>query len=329
MRNMKLIATSTIILIALLMVGAVLFLAKSSQSNTIYFSGAIENKVWTYDFERAAEYLKKYGIQAQLIETTGPNEVATLLSNPKSKLNAAFVFDGLLTQEQAANIYSLGGVSYDPIWIFYNDKVVGNLASIKDIAKQRVVLAPKDSNSFAFTKKVFDLNGINIENNPNFVSLPLDERLVAFLSGKAGVLIFSGPFSADIVRKSFDAGGKLFQIPDAKNYTTKSNIITLTIPAGSMDVNGTMPAKDTELLASTTLLAVKKDLEPSLQLGLLMTAAKMTRQNPYKYDEIAIEFPAPTFESSLETSPTAKKYYDEGPPTLIKLFPRLLPYWLF
>jgi TRAP-type uncharacterized transport system substrate-binding protein len=329
MRNIKSIAISTIILIALLLVGATLFLAKSSQLNTIYVSGAIENKEWAYDFQRAAEYLNQYGIQPKLIETTGPIEVATLLSDPKSKLNAAFVFDGLLTQVQAENLYSLGSFSFDPIWIFYNDKVVGNPSSIEDIAKQKVLLGPKESDSYALTKKLFELNGINIEENSNFVPLPLEERLTAFLSGKAGVMVFSGPFSADVISKSLYAGNKLFEIPNTNNYATKSNFIALTLPAGSIDVNGTMPAKDTKLLATTTLLAVKKDLAPALQLGMLMTAAEMIRANPYKYNDTSIKFPAPMFQSSLETSPTARKYYEDGPPALIKRFPWLLPYWPF
>jgi len=327
MRNIKSISISTIILIALLLVGATLFLAKSSQPNTIYISGAIENKVYAYDFARAEEYLNKYGMQAKLIDTTGPIEVATLLSDPKSKLNAAFVFDGLLTQLQTENLYSLGSVSYDPIWIFYNDKVVGKLSSIEDIAKQKVVIGPKESDSYVLTKKLFELNGINIEDNPNFISLPIEERLTEFLSGKAGVMFFSGPFSADVIKKSFYAGSKLFEIPNVDNYAAKSNFIVLDLPAGSMDVNGTMPAKDTNLLATTTLLAVKKDLEPALQLGLLMTAAEMIRVNPFKYKGEVIKFPAPMFESSLEISPTAKKYYEDGPPMMIKRFPSLLPYW--
>jgi TRAP-type uncharacterized transport system substrate-binding protein len=329
MRNIKLIAITTIIFIALLLGGVIFFFAKPPQLNTIYISGAIENKVWAYDFQRATEYLNQYGIQPKLIETTGPIEVATLLSDPKSKLNAAFVFDGLLTQVQAENLYSLGSFSFDPIWIFYNDKVAGNPSSIGDIAKQKVLLGPKESDSYALTKKLFELNGINIEENPNFVSLPLEERLTAFLSGKAGVMVFSGPFSADVISKSLYAGNKLFEIPNTNNYATKSNFIALTLPAGSIDVNGTMPAKDTKLLATTTLLAVKKDLAPALQLGMLMTAAEMIRANPYKYNDTSIKFPAPMFQSLLETSPTARKYYEDGPPALIKRFPWLLPYCPF
>ncbi len=329
MRNLKLIITSLIIFIALLLVGAALLYAKSPPLNTINISGAIEKNVWAYNFKEAQEYIKKFGIQANLIETAGPIEVSKLLSDPKSQLNTAFIFDGLLTQEQAADLYSLGSVSYDPIWIFYNDKVVGNLSSFEDIAKQKVLLAPKDSNAYDLAKKIFDLNGINIEGNSNFVSLPHDERLEAFLSGKANVMVFSGPFSAEIIQKSFIAGSKLFEIPDSNYYTTKTNFIVLTLPAGSLNFFGTAPTKDTKLVATTTLLVVKKDLAPALQLGLLMTAAEMIRNNPYKYNGTTIQFPAPIFDSSITNSPTALRYYADGPPLLIKHFPWLLPYWPF
>jgi len=329
MRNNKLVVISTIIFVIILLLGVALFLAKSSQLNTINISGAIENKVWMSDFEKAEEHLKKYGIQTKLTKTTGPIETATLLSDPQAKLNTAFVFNGLLTQNQAANLYSLGSVSYDPIWIFYNDKVVGDLLSIEDIAKQKVVLGPKDSDPYALTKKLFDLNGINIENNPNFISLPAEERLNTFISGKASVIIFDGPFSGEIIKKTFNAGSKLFEIPNTDNYTTQSNFIVLTLPAGSMNVNRTSPAKDTKLLATTTLLVIKKELQPALQLGLLMTATEMIRENPYIYNGIKIQFPAPMFNSSIETSPIARKFYADGPPWIIKLFPWILPYWPF
>jgi hypothetical protein len=328
MRNTKLIGIATIIFVVLILI-PVAFFYKPNQLDEIYISGAIENKEWTNDFKSAAVYLRKFGIKATLIETTGPIEVATLLNDPNSKLNTGFVFDGLLTQAQAANLSSLGSVSYDPIWIFYNEKTVGTLTSLADIAKHRVVVGQKDSDSYALSKKLFDLNDINIQEKPNFLPLSRGEDLRTFLSGEADVIIYNGPFTSEVIEKSFKAGFKLFEIPNANNYTTKSNFIVLTLPAGSMDINGKVPRKDINLLATTTLLVVKNDLEPALQLSLLMTASKMIRENPYKYNNITIRFPAPVFDSSIQTSPTAKKFYADGPPTLIKLFPWFLPYWPF
>jgi hypothetical protein len=154
--------------------------------------------------------------------------------------------------------------------------------------------------------------------------------LEEFVTGKANVIIFGAPFYDSQVKKIFNAGYKLFEVPNVENYKKKSDFTILTLPAGSMDINGAMPAKDTKLLASIILLVVKRDLDPNLQLALLMTASELIVENPYKYDGSTISFPAPLFDSSLETSPVAKKYYsDNGPPLLIRLFPSLLPYWPF
>jgi hypothetical protein len=86
MRNTKFIATATIIFVVLLLI-SISFFYKPNQLDEIYISGAIENKEWTNDFKSAAVYLRKFGIKATLIETTGPIEVATLLNDPNSKLN--------------------------------------------------------------------------------------------------------------------------------------------------------------------------------------------------------------------------------------------------
>jgi hypothetical protein len=207
--------------------------------------------------------------------------------------------------------------------------VVGNPTSIDDLVKHKVVIGPKNSDSYALSKKLFDVNNINFENNPNFIFRPRGEDIEAFLSGEADVLIVSGPFSLEAVKRSFLAGRKPFEIPNTDQYTSKTNFIKLTLPAGSMDVNRSIPSQDVNLLATTTLLVVKKDLEPGLQLGLLMTASKLIRKSPYTTSNKYIEFPAPMFDSLVEMSPTAKKYYVDGPPFLIKTFPAALPYWPF
>jgi TRAP-type uncharacterized transport system substrate-binding protein len=332
MRNIKFILVVTSIFIALLLVGFAYFAHKSNQMNSINIGNPYRVDLWTSTIEKAMGHLKSFGIQSTRSDTSGAVEMLSLLSDPKSKINAALIYDGFVTEAQAANLYSLGAVGYDPIWIFYNDKVVGNLSSLEDLAKQKVLVGPKASFSYLIAKKLFDLNGINIEQNPNFISLPagktvFGDGLDAFLSGKANVIILSGPWYAPELIELFNAGNKLFEIPNANNYKTKSNFDILTIPAGSMDINGTMPAKDTKLVATTSILAVKKDLSPYLQLGLVMTATEMTRNNPFKYDNPDIRFPALIYKSPIEASPTALKYYSDGPPFMIKLFPSLLPYW--
>jgi hypothetical protein len=329
MRNSKLITIVIFIFLALILIGIAISIPKSLQTKVIGIAAPYAGSAWRQDAERLHEQLTKHNIQSKLIEMPGGINTAKPVSDPKSGIDVAQLHSFFLSEGQHANLYSLGVLGYAPLWIFYNEKLVGNPSSLQDIAKQKVIIGPKDSGSYAMLKKMFALNGVNIEDNPNFISVPFDKGREEFKTGKAGAAIFGAPFYDPQVIQFFNAGFKLFGVPNAQHYKTKSDFIELTLPAGSMDINGSMPAKDTKLLATTTALVVKRDLHPSLQLALLMTAAELIKENPYKYNGMVIKFPAPIEDSSLETSPVAKKYYADGPPLLIKLFPALLPYWPF
>jgi len=329
MRNSKLITIVTIIFVALLLIGAAFLLPKSLQTTVIGIATPNADSAWREDAEKFHKHLTKINIQSKLVDLpSGVSHVQSLI-DPKSGIDVALLHSSFVSAEQSAEINSLGAIGYDPIWIFYNEKVANNLSSLQDIAKQKVIIGPKETGSYVLTKKLFDLNGINIAHSPNFVSLPFDKGMEAFVTGEANVIIFGAPFYDPQVKKIFNAGFKLFEVPNTEFYKAKSDFTVLTLPAGSMDINGAMPAKDTKLLAAITLLVVKKDLDPNLQLALLMTASGLIVENPYKYNGRTISFPAPLFDSSLETSAAAKKYYAHGPPLLIRLFPSLLPYWPF
>ena len=329
MRNSKLITIVIFIFLALILIGVAISIPKALQTKVIGIAAPLAGSAWRQDAERLQEQLTKYQIQSKLIEMPGGMNAVKPVSDPKSGIDVAQLHSFFLSKGESTTLYSLGAVGYDPLWIFYNEKLVGNLSSLQDIAKQKVIIGPKEGGSYAMTKKMFALNGINIEDNPNFISLPYDKGVEQFITGKAGAAIFGAPFYDPNILKFFNAGFKLFEVPNTENYKTKSDFILLTLPAGSMDVNRSMPANDTKLLATTNVFVIKRDLHPSLQLAVLVSAAELIKANPYKHNGMVIRFPAPIDDSSLETSPVAKKYYADGPPLLLKLFPALLPYWPF
>lgn len=329
MRNSKLITIVIFIFLVLLLIGVAISIPKSLQIKAIGIAAPYAGSAWRQDAEKLHEQLTKKNIQSKLIEMPSGINAVKPVSDPKSGIDVAQLHSFFLSGQESTTVYSLGATGYDSLWIFYNEKLAGNPSSLQDIVKQKVIIGPKESGSYALTKKMLALNGINIEENSNFVSVPFDEGAERFITGKAGVAIFGAPFYDPNILKFFNAGFKLFEVPNAQNYKTKSDFIELTLPAGSMDINGSMPEKDTKLLATTNVLVVKRDLRPSLQLAVLMTVEDLIKANPYKYDGMVIRFPSPMSDSSLETSPVAKKYYADGPPLLIKLFPALLPYWPF
>jgi hypothetical protein len=329
MRNSKLITIVIFIFLALILIGVAISIPKSSQTKVMGIAAPYAGSAWRQDAERLQEQLTKHNIQSKLIEMPGGINAVKPVSDPKSGIDGALLHSFFLSKGESKTLYSLGAVGYDPLWIFYNEKLVGNPSSLQDIAKQKVLVGPKESGSYAMTKKVFALNGINIEDNPNFVSVPFHKGEEEFKTGKAGAAIFGAPFYDPNIIKLFNDGFKLFEVPYTENYKAKSDFVLLTLPAGSLDVNRSMPAKDTKLLATTNVLVVKRDLHPSSQLAVLMTVDELIKENPYKHNGMIIRFPAPMDDFSLETSPVAKKYYADGPPLLLKLFPALLPYWPF
>jgi hypothetical protein len=168
-----------------------------------------------------------------------------------------------------------------------------------------------------------------VDENPNFISTSFKDGLDSYFTGKANVIIFTGPHDDPVVKKLFfEPGTKIFQMnEDALNFQ-KEGFTMLKLPAGMMDIDKTIPEKDVTLLSTTTILAVKKSMQPALQLGLMMAAYKLVKETPYSFTQSRTAFPAPAYDAALTVSPTAKEYFaNGGPPFLTQFFPTWLAYF--
>jgi hypothetical protein len=314
----------TFILILALIVGVVVYL-KPIPTTDITLATSYKGGDWYMFGEHAIEPLKEEGIKLNVLATNGSIENADDLINPKIDTNAAFIYAGSVSQEQSKQMYSLGSISYDPVWIFYRKELVGKVSTFQDLAKYRVVLAPKKSGSYVLTKKLFHANGIEIENNPNFVPGTWESASADLLENKADVYIFLTTIVDPIVQKLLVAPEvALFDVPNAQAYQKKfSYLESVMLPAGSIDIEKQIPAKDISLIATTTTLAVRRDMHPALQLGLLMAMKHTIQESPRLFFAKRNEFPA-YVDPGVQISPTARSYYNYGPPKAITY----LPYWL-
>ena len=98
------------------------------------------------------------------------------------------------------------------------------------------------------------------------------------------------------------------------SYLTAFNLV-----AGSLDLLNQIPKKDTNVVAVTTSLVVNKDVNPSLQLILLMVAKDSVAKANRVFLASRNEFPA-YIDPLIPLSPVAKKYYDYGPPSFSRYF---------
>ena len=321
----SLVELRRIAIVILLIFGGVIIYLKPFPFTGISIATSYKGGDWYQFGEGAISLLKERGINLEVVATSGTIENAEELNDPKSKVNAGFVYAAALSKDQQKGLYSLGSISYDPVWIFYRNELANKITTIQDLSKYKVSLPPKKSGSYILTKKLFQTNGIDIDSNPNFVSSSWEDLRANILSDKADIYIFITTMIDPLVEELIHSPNMtLFNFPGALAYQRKFDYLdAVTIPAGSINIEKKLPVRDISLIATTTTLAVRKDLHPSLQLALLMTSKQIIQDSSRLFFSKRNEFPD-YFDPSIHISPIARNYYNYGPPKTTEY----LPYWL-
>ena len=321
----SLVELRKIAIVILLIIGGVIIYLKPFPFTGITIATSYKGGDWYQFGESAISLLKERGINLEVVATSGTIENAEELNDPKSKVNAGFVYAAALSKDQQRELYSLGSISYDPVWIFYRNELANKITTIQDLSKYRVSLPPKKSGSYILTKKLFEANGIDIDSNPHFVSSSWEDLRANILSDKADVYIFITTIIDPLVEELIHSPKMtLFNFPSALAYQRKFNYLdAVIIPAGSINIEKKLPVRDISLIATTTTLAVRKDLHPSLQLALLVTSKQVIQDSSRLFFSKRNEFPD-YFDPSIHISPIARNYYNYGPPKTTEY----LPYWL-
>lgn len=271
------------------------------------------------------EYLHERGITLTTLGAKSSKQSAILLAEVNSGVDAAFIQGGVLDKKLAESIESLGSVSYEPVWIFYNKRIEKKLDRFKDLANFKVGIGPKDAGTWAVAKQLFSLNNIDIDSSANFKSDTYENNLADFLSGKLDAVINVNPHIDPVVyRLLHEPSASLFELTNAVAYDKNLPFVkVVTLPASSVDIANQIPSKDVVLLATPTTLAVRKGLHPSLQMMLLMATKDAQRVSKNLFLSHENMFPA-YIDTTIPISVAANQFYDFGLPQSL----RYLPFWL-
>lgn len=224
-------------------------------------------------------YLKERGISLEPRETQSSIQSATLLTAPDSGVSAAFIQGGVLTKDLAERVESLGSVAYEPVWIFYRKDLKQHLDRFKDLATLQVGIGPKDSGTWSIARQLFALNQVNIDSSSNFKPDSYENNMIDFLAGRLDVVINVNPQIDPVVNRLLhEPSAAIFELTHAVAYDKNLPFVkVITLAASSIDIANQIPPKDVTLLATTTTLAVRKGLHPSLQIMLLMATKDAAR----------------------------------------------------
>ena len=305
-------------------VGLVIYL-KPFPDRHIYFLTGYPGADWTVLAESAATILKKNGLELSIVHTNGALENAMRLDDPSDEANAGFTYGLALDGSEVEGIYSLGSVSYDPVWILYDKNRLGEIKTLPELARLKVALGPVQSGSYRIAKKIFDVANIKVENNPHFSSDSIINNQTKLKNGEVDAMVVVST-NLDRITKELllTPNIAVFDFKNASAYAKQVNsFVTLTLPADSLNVPNHSPKTDITLLATTSSLVVKRSMHPDLQLALLMSARDANRNSPNLFFAKRDEFPAYR-DPLIPISPVAEHFYNYGPPYAVKY----LPYWL-
>ena len=291
----------------------------------VHFATAFEGSDWHQFGEMAVEYLRTKGLGGSVVVTTGAAENVDRLVDPADPVNAAFAYGMALTDAQRKEVVSLGSISYDPIWIFYRKDRIAHLEDLHGLVGRRVGIGPPRSGTYAIARQLLAAYGIDLARDGSFVPDGFPEGARNFLEGRLDALVMVASIQDPIVQKLVRAEGiELYSFANASAFEKRYNSLEkLVLPAGSLAIYPPVPARDVSLVATTTSLAVKKNMHPDLQLALLMTIREMNRSSVQLFFAGRNEFPS-YVDPLVPLSPVASKFYDYGPPPAT----RYLPFWI-
>lgn len=311
-----------LLLLLLAGLGLAIWLAKPAPPKHIQMATGSEGGSYEILVKKYAEYFARHGVTIELVKTSGAEENIKRITDQKDPLQAAFVQSGLIDEQSAAGLLSLGSLGYEPIWFFFrNDLINLDKTLAEDFLTYPIAIGEPGSGTHTQVMNIIRIN--QFKNTSGLKEIPNSEGVKAFQDGSVmSIVLIDGMDSKNVQTLLNDPRATLVSFDRAAAYSRLLPYYhTLTIPQGSLDLARNEPRRDLEIIASTTNLIIDQHLHPAIQLLFLQAAEKIHGGRSFfsKYGEF------PAYKDSVITeSDVAKSYYKKGAPTLLEY----LPFWL-
>ena len=303
----------------LIIIISVFLIANPPPPRTITIATGAEGGTYSAYGKQYKEFFAKHGITLNLITTKGAQENVDLLLDPDSAPDLAFVQSGLMDPAKADNLATLGSIGYEPIWMFYRgEDRDGSLQKFTDFGSRKVAIGEKGSGTYTEAMHILSLNGLDL--SPNLLAMPSADAVNAIERGEIdAVFLIQGVNSGNIQRLLANPDLHLANFVRAEAYAQNIPYLErLIIPMGGLDLKRNFPAENTQLIATTTELVIKKPLHPAIQMLFMQAAHDINGKEGF----FAKRGDFPAFRGSgLHESEQATLYYQKGLPFLMNHLP--------
>ena len=298
----------------LALVWAALWYFIPAPPSTITIAAGLKGGAFEQTANHYRELLARQHVDLKLRFVNAPPDIVRLIDDPKSGVDAAFVFAGQSSSADLRDLRSLGRIYASPYWIFYRGKELDSLAQLKGKRLNVPVFLPS---------KILEAYGVNA-GNTKITDLPGAPAIKAFRGGELEVVFLppielSSPSLQALLR---DPTVRLMNVAHAEALTRLFPALNhLVLPQGVIDLERNIPPRDVNLIGSTIAIVVRKELHPAL-IHLLAQTLQEVHGGAGIFQR-AGEFPTRT-DPEYPFAEEARDYYKNGPSFL----QRYLPFWM-
>lgn len=225
--------------------------------------------------------LEPYGVDVQLRPAVeGFDTLKGLVAEPP-QFDAAFIKGGLVgsmqgrlarakaqewQQKELGKLRSVGRLFYEPIWVFVRSDFAGQ--SLRDLKGKAVLTGTRESGGRRIAMQLLRANGIEGgKDNPLMIAEDLAPDAGQLLAGKAEAAFLIQPADTALIQGLLHVQGiRLLNFAlEADAYANRFPALTkVMLNRGAVEFEPLSPPEDVTLLATSTTLVVRADLDPSL-----------------------------------------------------------------
>jgi ABC-type amino acid transport substrate-binding protein len=290
------------------------FIAPPPPMELRFAAGGVDGQYYALA-ERYADALAEHGIQVEVLETAGTVENFALLK--AGDADVALLQGGIASEDDRADLLSLGGMFAEPFWVFTRASPEATMAmDFGDLKSARIAAGAIGSGTRAMTERVQSEWGGNWQ---PIVPLSGSAAAAALRAGEVDAAVFTASVEAKYVQDLLTAPGiQLIGMRRAKGLSMRDDALApLVLFDGVVDMDRNIPSRDTELISAIAQLGVVDTLHPALQSVLLEAAESI--HNGGTILSRANSFPDAT-RTDLPLSDEARRYYRNGPTFLRRYF---------